>query len=177
MQPSQPRSSEFDRIELGKPLLDRLQEKFGWRIIPDGTAPLPTPSEKFDKIFPRPLEEIARLQRYYNDSVIIQDNFTSHVERKTFFNDILGERAGSWLKSHSKLAANNWYACLSHITEILDALKRKQVACNPAELNIDAVEARGRNGYNSNMTFEQKIEFVAQVDNLIFRFFSQLSKM
>ena len=42
MQPSQPRSSEFDRIELGKPLLDRLQEKFGWRIIPDGTAPLLT---------------------------------------------------------------------------------------------------------------------------------------
>jgi hypothetical protein len=176
MQPSQPRSSEFDRIELGTPLIDRLQDRFGWRIVPVENDPLPVPSEKFGATFRGPLEGISRLQRFYNESFIIQDSFSSHVDRRAFFKDTLGVRAGPWLKEHSKLAANNWNACLLHMSEILGALKRKQVAINPVELNIDEVEAEGRE-YNSRMSFDQKVEFVTKVDSLILRFFSQLSQI
>lgn len=176
MQPSQPRSSEFDRIALGAPLIDRLKDRFGWHIVPVENEPLPLPSEKFDAALRGPLEGISRLQRFYNESFIIQDGFSSHVDRRAFFKDTLGVRAGTWLKEHSKLAANNWSACLLHMSEILGALKRKQIVINPVELNIDEVETEGRE-YNTGMSFDQKVEFVTKVDSLILKFFSQLSQI
>jgi hypothetical protein len=176
MQPSQPRLSEFESIELGQPLIDRLQNRFGWKISLVENARLPVPSEKFDAIFRVSLEGISRLRLFYNESYIIEDGFYLHDERNAFSKDNLGGGAADWLKERSKLSANNWDACLMHMRKILEALKRKQVAIDLDESSINQVQIEGSD-YNSWMSFERKVDFVKKVDDLILRFFTQLSKI
>jgi hypothetical protein len=181
MQQHQPQQNkagaEFEKVDVGSPVIKILTEKYGWKCwIPDN-KPLPAPNERFKALFPRELDQISRLRDYYSVGYILQDHFASHAEdRRPFYKDVLGVRVGEWLKEHSKLAANNWLGRLTDMGEILSALKSKRAPLNSEPLGIKALEHEGSR-FNAGMTFEEKVAHVAKVDAAILDLFTQLSLM
>lgn len=156
--------------------IDFLTQEYGWQIQGPSYTTLPPPQERY---IGRNQRELDLMAHYLTGTYIIRDQFDKdHTARRLFLEELKSVKPDikEWIEAHSKLKKNriSTDVLLPSFTLVEDV----ESAFPELYLRLQNCTAglyKGIRGYDA-MSFDEKVAFVREVDDVAYRFLEQFVK-
>lgn len=149
-----------------------LEQEYGWEF--EGPFYSEIPESKYQRTCRRDME---RLTDFLLNMYIIKDQFDDHDARREFFKSIKSQypSLSTWVRRHSKVVGNN---LLGVVISMSNIIRNKSVDTDHTqsleELFTPELYSVPGPKYNA-MSFEEKVAYVRQLDDAVFKFLKILS--
>ncbi|MFC1749007.1 hypothetical protein ACFL2V_09405 [Pseudomonadota bacterium] len=148
----------------------QLETEFGWTIEGPFYTEVPTPNPE---LVENCAYSLTRLTNHLLKTVIINDGFEDHIDRRKFHTE--HPETAVFNSKFSKLKGNNLFGCYSAMDDIIYKNRRRPRIHDRllATAQLPFINT-GFAGYN-DMTFDEKVTFARKLDDIVFRFLSALA--